>query len=125
MCIARNRRRRSAALYKGVANVIQRRARKGFSLKYNPDQHWSSAFYAARDELQYKDGRNIVNLGRDDQADVRLDTMTTHKLHSTLDIKGSEPLTTYTDYVNKYPSTLQTTSYNFPSTQATGKFAVV
>lgn len=47
--------------------------------------------------------------------------MATHKLHSTLGIKGNEPLTTYTDYVNKYPSTLQTTSYNFPSTETTGE----
>ena len=47
--------------------------------------------------------------------------MTTHKLHSTLGIKGNQPLTTYTDYVNRYPSTLQTTSYNFPCTQTTGE----
>lgn len=121
LCVARNRRRRSAVRYKGVANVIQRRARKGFKLKYNPDVHWSSAFYASLNHLQYKDGHNIVNLGRDDQAGFRLDTMTTHKLHSTLSIQGSEPLTTYTDYVNKYPSTLQTTSYNFSGTDSTGE----
>ena len=121
LCVARNRRRRSAVWYKGVANVIQRRARKEFNLKYNLDVHWSSAFYASLNHLQYKDGHNIVNLGRDDQAGFRLDTMTTHKLHSTLSIKGSEPLTTYTDYVNKYPSTLQTTSYNFSGTDSTGE----
>ena len=39
LCVARNRRRHSAARYKAEANVIQRRARKGFNLKYNPDQH--------------------------------------------------------------------------------------
>ncbi|CAH3186929.1 unnamed protein product [Porites lobata] len=94
LCVARNRRRRSAVC---------------------------SAFYASLNHLQYKDGHNIVNLGRDDQAGFRLDTMTTHKLHSTLSIKGSEPLTTYTDYVNKYPSTLQTTSYNFSGTDSTGE----
>lgn len=121
LCVARNRRRRSAARYKGIANVTQRRARKGFNQKYNPDQHWSSALYASLDKLQYNDGQNIVNLGRDDQAGFRLDTMTTHKLHSTLSVRGNEPLTTYTDYVNKYPSTLQTTSYNFPSTETTGE----
>ena len=104
-----------------MANVIQRRARKRFNHKYNPDVHWSSAFYASLNHLQYKDGHNIVNLGRDDQASFRLDTMTTHKLHSTLSIKGSEPLTTYTDYVNKYPSTLKTTSYNFSGTDSTGE----
>ena len=36
LCIARNR-RISASRYKGVANVLQKRARKGFTLKFNPD----------------------------------------------------------------------------------------
>ena len=121
MCLARNQRRRSAARYKAEANVIQRRAQKGFNLKYNPDQHWSAAFYAALDKLQYQDGQNIANLGRNDEAGFRLDTMTMHKLHSTLGIKGIRQLTTYTDYVKRYPSTLQTASYNFPRTQTTGK----
>ena len=125
LCVARNRRRRSAVRYKGVANVIQRRARKRFNLKYNPDVHWSSAYYASLSHLQYKDGHNIVNLGRDDLAGFRLDTMTTHKHHSTLSIKGSESLTTYTDYVNKYPSTLHTTSYNFSGTDSTGEICCV
>ena len=35
--------------------------------------------------------------------------------------EGNEPLTTRTDYTNKYPSTLQTTSYNFPGTNTTGE----
>ena len=39
LCVARNRRRRSAARYKGVAKVTSRRARKGFQLRYNPDNH--------------------------------------------------------------------------------------
>ena len=52
-------------------------------------------FIASLNQLQYKDGYNILNLGRDDQAGFRLYTMTTHKLHSTLSIKGSEPLRTY------------------------------
>ena len=36
-------------------------------------------------------------------------------------MKGNAPLTTHTDYVNKYQSTLQTSSYNFPSTTTTGE----
>ena len=43
LCVARNRRRRSAKRYKGVARVTSRRTRKGFQLKFNPDAHWSSA----------------------------------------------------------------------------------
>ena len=31
-----------------------------------------------------------MNVGRDDQAGFRLDTMATHKLHATLCVKGSE-----------------------------------
>ena len=121
LCCARNKRRRSAARYHGIAKVVSKRARKGFTIRYNPDQHWSSSLYGALDKLQHEDGCNIVNIGRDDQAGFRLDTMATNKQHATLCVKGSEHLTTRTDYVNKYASTLQTTSYNFPSTKTTGE----
>lgn len=121
LCVARNKRRMSAQRYKGLANVTHRRARKGFNTKYNPDCHWSNAFYAALNVIQYKDGRNISNIGRDDQAGFRLDTMTTHKLHPTLCAKGNEHVTTYTDYTTKYPSKLKTTCYNFPCTETTGE----
>ena len=104
-----------------MAKVVSKRARKGFSVRYNPDKHWSSSLYAGLDRLQYEDGSNIINIGRDDQAGFRLDTMASHKLHATLCVKGSEHNTTRTDYVNKYPSTLQTTSYNFPGTKTTGE----
>lgn len=36
LCVARNKRRKSADRYKGVAQITTRRARKGFQLKYNP-----------------------------------------------------------------------------------------
>ena len=107
LCVARNKRRKAALRYCGVAQVTCRRARKGFILKYNPDVHWSSAFYRILNKLQYTDGRNIVNLNRDDASGFRLDTMATHRLHKTPAVK--DVLTTHTDYVNKYPSTLQTT----------------
>ena len=45
LCVPRNKRRRSSAMYQGVAKVTTRRARKGFTLKYNPDTHWSCSFY--------------------------------------------------------------------------------
>ena len=67
LCVAWNKRRNSAARYKGLAQVVQRRAKKGFTLKYNPDAQWSSALYAGLDKLQYTKGNNIMNLGRDDQ----------------------------------------------------------
>lgn len=119
--VTRNKRRNSATRHKGWAQVLQRRARKGFTLKYNPDAHWSSALYAGLDKPQYTSGNNIMNLGRDDQAGFRLDSMTTHKQHGTLCLKNEVPLTTRTGYVNRYPSVLQKTSYNFPATDTTDK----
>ena len=110
LCVARNKQRKSAERCQGLANMTQRCAGKGFNTKFNPDYDWSNAFYAALDIMQYKDGRSITNLGRDDQAGFRLDTMATHKLHPTLCVKGREHITTYTDYTTKYPSKIQTTS---------------
>ena len=105
LCVARNRRRCSAVRYRGVAQVTSRRARKGFQLRYNPDAHWSSALYR---NLQYTDGNNIINMNWDDASGFRLDTLATHRLHRT-------------DYVNSYPSILQTTNYNFSATSNTGE----
>lgn len=121
LCIPRNKRRKSAARYKGLAKVTQRRARKGFTLKYNPDSHWSAALYRGLDYIQYKDGTHIMNVGRDDQAGFRLDTLSTNKQFGTLTLKDHVSTTTRTDYMNPYPSVLQTTSYNFPSTETTNE----
>ena len=124
LCIARNKRRLSSKRYKGLAKVTSRRARKGFQLKCNPDAHWSSALYRGLNLLQYTDGSNIVNINRDDAAGFRLDTMATHRLHRTPALSEHKTLTTYTDYVNKYPSTIQTTSYNFTGTKTTKEICV-
>ena len=119
LCVARNKRRRSAKRYLGVAKVTTRHARKGFNLKYNPDAHWSAAFYKGLNTIQYRHGRNITNINRDDASGFRLDTLTTHKQHPIPVLHGKDILTTRTDYVNKYSSTLQTTSYNFTATDTT------
>ena len=124
LCVARNKCRKSAERYKGVAHVTCRRARKGFQLKYNPDSHWSNALYKGLNLLQYRDGRYILNINRDDAAGFRLDTMATHRLHKTPAVQSQQAVTTYTDYVNRYPSTLQTTSYNFSGTQTTQEVCV-
>ena len=124
LCIARNKQRRSALRYRGVAKVIQKSARKGFNMKYNQDSHWSNALYSGLNTLQYEEGTNVINLGRDDQTGFRLDSLATHGLHGNLCVKGKEALATRTDYVNKYPSTLQTTSYNFPTTKTTGEICM-
>ena len=58
-CVARNCRRRSVARYKGVAKVTSGRARKGFQLRYNPNNHWIAALYRNSAYLQYTDGTNI------------------------------------------------------------------
>ncbi len=121
LCVACNKRRRSAARYHGVARVTTRRARKGFQLKYNPDKHWSAAFYKALNYLHRTDGARILNINRDDASGYRLDTLTTHKQHATPTVHGHEILTTHSDYVNRYPSVLQTSSYNFSGTKSTGE----
>ena len=44
LCVARNKRRKVSTRYIGLARVTCRRARKGFTLRYSPDQLWSAAF---------------------------------------------------------------------------------
>lgn len=119
LCIARNKRRRSSSNYRGVAQVTTRRARKGFELRYNPDRHWSGALYRNLNFIEYADGKDITNINRDDASGFRLDTLTTHGKHGTPAVIGQDILTTHTDYVNRYPSLLQTTSYNFTGTKST------
>ena len=87
--------------------------RKGFTLRYNPDAHWSVMFYKGLNSIQYVDGRFILNINRDDAANVQLDTLTTCKQHPNPVVQGKDISTTRTDYVNRYPSQLQTTYYNF------------
>ena len=116
LCIARNRRHRSSSRYKGVAKVTTRRARKGFQLQYNPDFHWSNALYCGLNFIQLKDGNDILNVNRDDASGFRLDTLATHKQYALPTVSGNSVLTTHTDYVTRYPSVLQTTSYHFTKT---------
>ena len=71
--------------------------------------------------MQLKDGNDILNIKRDDQAGFRLDTLATHSKHATICTSEEAPLTTKSDYVNKYPSSLQTTSYHFLSTGTTAE----
>ena len=111
--VARNQRRR---YYKGVAKVTTRRARKGFELKFNPDKNWSSGLYRNLNFIQYADGTDITNINHDDASWFCRDT---HSKHGTASVLGNNVLTTHTDYVNKYPSLLQTTSYNFSTTKTT------
>lgn len=112
LCVPRNKRRRSARKYRGVAKVTSRRAQKGFNLRLNPDEHWSAAFYKGLNQIQYADGRDMINMNQDDSTGFRLDTLATCKQYTTPVLQGKEVLTPRTDYVNKYPSVLQTTSYN-------------
>ena len=88
-------------------------------LKYNPDAHWSAAFYKGLNSIQLVDGQDMCLINRDVASGFRLDMLTTCKQYATPTVRGNEILTTRTDYVNKYASTLQTTSYNFTGTQST------
>ena len=86
-------------------------------MKYNPDAHWNCALYKELDVLQLSDGRNKVLLNRDDQAGFRLDTTYTHKGRGVLCEEAET--TTRVDYVNKYSSILQTTSYHIMESNTT------
>lgn len=59
-----------------------------------------------------------LNINRDDAANFSLDTLTTCDQHPNPVVKGKDILTR-TDYVNRYPSQLQMTSYNFTATKTT------
>ena len=122
MCVARNRRRRSAKRYRGVAMVTSRRARKGFNLRLNPDDHWSAAFYRGLNQFQYVDGKDMVNMNRDDSTGFRLDTLTTCTQYTTPVVQSKEVLTTQTDYANKHPFVLQTNRTIFPKPLTLEKF---
>lgn len=119
LCIPRNKRRLSSKRYKGAANIKYQKARKGFNLKFNPDTKWSRSLYKCLDKLK-KDGQHILLLNRDDQAGFRLDSTYTHKSAPSLNV-GNPSLTTHTDFLNKHPTQLQTTSYNFSSTSTTSE----
>ena len=67
---------------------------------------------------------NSVLLNRDDQAGFRLDTTFTHKQGKCITLESQPSLTTRTDFVNKYPSLLQTTSYLFLDSETTEKACV-
>ena len=108
----------SGKRYQGFAKVTSRHARKGFSFKFNPDAHWSAALL---NQLQYVDGRNLVNINHDGVTGFRLDTLIICKQYTTSVVRGKDVLTTRTNYVNRYPSVLQMTSYNFTATSTTGE----
>ena len=124
LCVVRNKRRLSAKRYKGVAKITCKRARKGFSIRMNPDAHWNTATYSGLDNLQLKDGKDKVIFNRDDASGFRLDTTYTHKQHKGVQLIDAPDTTTRVDYVNKYTSVLQTTSYLFPETCTTPKICV-
>ena len=106
-----------------MQKITCRRARKGFSIKLNPDAHWNTATYRGLDDLQLKDGMDKVMLNRDDTSGFRLDTTYTHKQHKGVQLIYAPDTTTRMDYVNKYTSVLQTT-YLFTETGTTPKICV-
>ena len=72
--------------------------------------------------IEYTDGSDITNIYA---SGFRLDTLTTNGKHGTPAVIEQDVLTTHTDYVNRYPSILQTTSYDFIGTKSTEKCAGV
>lgn len=123
LSVVKNKRRKSAKRYWGAANVKCKRARKGFNVRLNIDAHWSAAFYKGLKKIQLEDGRDKCIINRDDAAGFRLDTTYTHKQHPVIADSNNPEITTRTDYVNKYSSILQTTSYLVLETKTTPQLA--
>ncbi len=123
LSVVKNKRRRSAKRYWGAANIKSKRARKGFNVRLNVDAHWSAAFYRGLDKIQLADGRDKCIINRDDAAGFRLDTTYTHKQRPLIADANNPEITTRTDYVNKYSSILQTTSYLVLETKTTPQLA--
>ena len=121
LCVPQNKRQSPAKRYRGPSKVTSRLARKGFALKFNPDAHWSAAFYKGLNKLQYADGRDLLILDQDDATGFHLDTLTTCKQYTTPVVYDKEVGTTRTDYINRYPLVTQTTSYNFTGTTTTNE----
>ena len=119
--VARNKRSLSSLRYKGVANVCFQKARKGYTLRYNPDTKWSRAMYKLLNQLQI-DGQHMFLLNRDDHAGFRLDTTYTHKNFAAL--TKEKTVTTRTDFIGKRQPHLQTTSYNFSKTETTSEVCI-
>ena len=100
------------------------RARKCFSLKYNPEFKWSRSLYKLLNQLQ-SDGKHILLLNRDDQAGFKLDSTYTHKSQPALSIKPTAILiTTRTDFTGKHTAQLQVTSYNFSKTTTSDEICI-
>ena len=99
VCVAHNMRHKSAQRYKGMVKVTTRRARKGFQLKYNPDFHWSNAFYSGLNLCNWEMVLTLQLLTEmiHDASGLRLDSLTTHKQYRAPSIVGCDILTTHTD----------------------------
>ena len=76
------------------------------------------------EDCQCKNGKDILNIDHDDASGFQLDTMTNCKQYATPVVQGCDMITTRTDYVDKHPSVLQTTSYNFTATRTTPEVCV-
>lgn len=117
LSVVQNKRRKSSKRYWGAAQITCRRAQKGFNLKLNPDAHWSSSFYKGLNKIHFEDGRDKCVINCDDAAGFRLNTTYAHEQHKAVSDAKCPEVTTRTDYVNKYASVIQVTSYVMPATK--------
>lgn len=70
-------------------------------------------------KIHFEDGRDKCVINRDDAAGFRLNTTYTHEQHKAVSDAKCPEVTTRTDYVNKYASVIQVTSYLMPATKTT------
>lgn len=77
--------------------------------------------YKILDKLQLQNASKKLVLNRDDQAGFRLDTTYTHSQHRVLSVQ--QEVTTRTDFMNKYSSILQTSTYLLMDTDTSNERA--
>ena len=75
--------------------------------------------YTILDYIQLRNGLDKVVVNPDAAAGFQLDSTFTHKQHAILQDKSKPELTTCPDFLNRYFSRLQVTSYLFMETQNT------
>lgn len=120
LCCVHNNRKLWKNRYSGAAQIVSRKARKGFNVKLNIDAKWSSSMYKILDYIQLKNGLDKVLiqmtlLDSDWTVHLRTSNIPFYKTSLNLSLRhSSKPeLMTHPDFVNRYSSTLLVTSYLF------------
>ena len=99
LCVARNARHKSSSWYLGWAGIVSRKIRKGRPQLFNPDAHWSAAFYLGLEHLYFATDVDKSVVNRDDQAGKRLHSTYTNMAQKSMMIQDCPTQTITSDYI--------------------------